>query len=45
MIDGNGYNWTNVVGKTIVKMPSHDGKTTMIGNNGNGYAKITYLEE
>lgn len=25
-------------------MPTHDGKSTMIGNSGNGYAKITYLE-
>lgn len=24
-------------------MPSHDGKSTMTGNSGNGYAKITYL--
>lgn len=24
-------------------MPTHDGKSTMTGNTGNGYAKITYL--
>lgn len=25
------------------EMPTHDGKSTMTGNEGNGYAKITYL--
>lgn len=25
-------------------MPTHDGQSTMIGNSGSGYAKITYLE-
>lgn len=25
-------------------MPTHDGTTTMIGNTGNGYVKITFLE-
>lgn len=25
-------------------MPTHDGSSTMIGNSGNGYAKITYIE-
>ena len=25
------------------EMPTHDGLSTMIGNGGNGYAKITYL--
>ena len=24
-------------------MPTHDGTKTMIGNTGNGYAKITYM--
>jgi hypothetical protein len=24
-------------------MPTHDGTSTMTGNDGNGYAKITYL--
>jgi len=24
-------------------MPTHDGTSTMTGNTGNGYAKITYL--
>lgn len=26
-------------------MPSHDSKSTMTGNSGNGYAKITYAQE
>lgn len=26
-------------------MPTHDGTSTMIGNQGNGYAKISYIEE
>ncbi len=42
MIDGNGYKWTNVKG-AYTGMPTHDGKSTMTGNSGNGYAKITYL--
>ncbi len=42
MIDGAGYSWTNVKG-TYTGMPSHDGKSTMTGNSGHGYAKITYL--
>lgn len=39
-----GYVFTNttmIAGN--VSMPTHDGKSTMIGNSGNGYAKITYL--
>ncbi len=42
MIDGAGYSWTNVKG-AYTGMPSHDGKSTMTGNSGHGYAKITYL--
>lgn len=42
MIDGNGYNWTTEIGDYI-GMPTHDGTSTMTGNTGNGYAKITYL--
>ena len=42
MIDGAGYNWTTEKGK-YVEMPTHDGKSTMIGNKGNGYAKITLI--
>ena len=43
MIDGEGHNWTNEKGNVVVGMPTHDGTSTMIGNSGNGYAKITYL--
>ena len=42
MIDGNGYNWTSEKGDCI-GMPSHDESTKMVGNLGNGYAKITLL--
>ena len=42
MIDGAGYSWTNIKG-AYTGMPSHDGKSTMTGNSGHGYAKITYL--
>ena len=43
MIDGAGYNWTNEKGE-YVGMPTHDGTTTMTGNSGNGYAKITLVK-
>ena len=42
MIDGAGYNWTTTKGEQV-GMPTHDGASTMTGNDGNGYAKITYL--
>ncbi len=42
MIDGEGYQWTTSKQGNI-GMPSYDGKNTIIGNAGNGYAKITYL--
>ena len=42
MIDGDGYKWSNVKG-SYTGMPTHDGKSTMTGNSGNGYAKITFL--
>ncbi len=42
MIDGDGYKWTNVK-ESYTGMPTPDGKSTMTGNSGNGYAKITYL--
>ena len=41
MIDGNGYKWTDKVGTSVVGMPTFDGNSTMTGNIGNGYAKIT----
>ena len=40
MIDGYGYKW-NSFKEGQVNMPTHDGKSTMTGNSGNGYAKIT----
>ena len=46
MIDGDGHNWDeNGVGNTVVGMPTHDGRSTMTGNTGNGYAKITLIEK
>ena len=41
MIDGNGYKWTDKVGTSVVGMPTFDGSSTMTGNKGDGYAKIT----
>jgi len=43
MIDGYGYRWTTTASSTVSNMPTHDGTSTMKGNSGNGYAKITYL--
>ena len=45
MIDGKGYEWTTEVGTEVVGMPTHDGTSTMTGNDGDGFAKITCLEE
>ena len=42
MVDGEGYKWTDSKGD-LVQMPTHDNLTKMIGNEGNGYAKITYI--
>ena len=42
MIDGNGYNWTTEKGN-FLKMPSHVDNTTMTGNHGNGFARITMI--
>lgn len=42
MVDGSGYNWTNVKGK-YTEMPTYNGKSKMMGNLGNGYAKITFM--
>ncbi len=42
MIDGNGYQWTTKK-ENYMGMPSYKDSSTMIGNTGNGYAKITYL--
>ena len=43
MVDGGGYTWTNVKGSQT-GMPTYDGTSTMTGNTGNGYAKITLIE-
>ena len=43
MIDGDGHNWTTSMDKESIGMPNHDGTGTMVGNTGNGYAKITLL--
>ncbi len=45
---GGGSSWIDGVidGSTIAgnaAMPTHDGESTMIGNSGNGYAKITLI--
>jgi len=42
MIDGAGYIWTTTKG-SYTGMPTLTGSSTMVGNTGNGYAKITYL--
>ena len=42
MIDGEGHKWTTTRG-SYIGMPSHDGTLTIVGNTGNGYAKITFL--
>jgi len=44
MIDGLGYSWTTMKGSQT-NMPTHDLISTMIGNTGNGYARITYLSD
>ena len=42
MIDGLGYEWKTSKGSQT-RMPTHDGATLIFGNDGNGYAKITYI--
>ena len=44
---GSGYIGGVTNGQSIdgdSSMPTHDGTSTMTGNTGNGYAKITYIE-
>ena len=43
IIDGKGYSWTTAPAETAAGMPTHDGTSTMTGNAGNGYAKITFI--
>jgi len=44
MIDGSGYNWTTEK-ESYIEMPTHDGTSTMKGNQGHGFAKITLLKK
>ena len=43
MIDGNGYSWTTEKAAQADGMPTHDGSSTMTGNAGNGFARITLV--
>ena len=43
IIDGNGYRWYHEKNSTVSGMPTHEGGTTMLGNSGNGFAKISLL--
>ena len=43
MIDGAGYSWTTVKANTPTGMPNKNGIGTVMGNTGNGYAKITLM--
>ena len=42
MIDGEGYKWTDKK-EGYVGMPSHSDNSTITGNSGNGYARITLV--
>lgn len=44
MIDGAGCLWTNEKTTQCDGMPSHDGKSIIQGNTGNGYARITLIQ-
>ena len=44
MIDGAGCLWTNKKTTQCDGMPSHDGKSIIQGNTGNGYARITLIQ-
>ena len=39
MVDGRGYQWTNVLGE-MIGMPTHHGGSSMQYNEGAGYAKV-----
>ncbi len=43
MIDGAGYNWTNVKG-SYVGIPKYDEKSESKGSLEDGYARITFIE-
>lgn len=42
MIDGEGYRWTDKKEEQI-GMPSHSDNSIIMGNSGNGYARITLV--
>ena len=42
MIDGEGYRWTDTKEEQI-GMPSHSDNSIIMGNSGNGYARITLI--
>ncbi len=42
MIDGDGYRWTDKKEEQI-GMPSHSDNSVIMGNSGNGYARITLI--
>ena len=42
MIDGQGYEWGTSKGSQT-RMPTHDAETLVNGNEGNGFAKVTYI--
>ena len=43
MVDGKGYEWTSTKASTVTGMPSHSSLSSMTGNTGDGYVRITYL--
>ena len=43
MIDGNGNKWTTEKTDEKVIMPNNGITNVEIGNDGNGYARVTYL--
>ena len=45
MIDGKGYNWNDSLAETSIGQPTYDGKTTQVGNSGNGYAVIKQISK
>ncbi len=43
MIDGDGYKWTTEKTSERVSMPKNGVTNVDVGNDGNGFAKVTYL--
>ena len=44
MIDGKGYKWQSGKALSAINQPTYDGTSTMVGNSGNGYARIEFIE-